>query len=559
KVGESPAWIKERLKSAGVRPINNIVDITNFVMLEYGQPMHAFDYNLIKGSEIIVRNAEAGEKITTLDGTEHKLDPSMLVIADAERAIAVAGVMGGENSEIQENTNMILFESANFDGASVRITAKKLGMRTEASGRYEKGLDPNIAEMALDRACELVEMLGAGEVTDVMQDVYGKKRIMNAIEFNADKINNFLGTDISEAEMIRILTELECKVEKGKVTPPTFRADLEGFADIAEEVLRFHGYDKMPMTLLRGDTTAGGRTLRQSLSLKIKNILVGAGGFEILTYSFTSPKSFDMLKIPENSELRNVIKIINPLGEENSVMRRTTVGSMLENLANNYNSRNEQAKLFEIGKIFNPVPGESLADEPEKLTIGMYGSVDFFDLKGMVEVMADAVGVKNMKFAAESENPTFHPGRTAKVFIGGKEAGIMGEIHPDVLKNYGIPVKAYVAEIDLDAIIENIDNKKSYVETPKFPAVTRDIAMLVSDDVPVADIEDIVKEAAGKLLEELKLFDVYKGSQIAADKKSVAYSLSLRSAEKTLGEDEVNAVMDKVLSALSEKIGAELR
>ena len=559
KIEESPAWIKERLKSAGVRPINNIVDITNFVMLEYGQPMHAFDLGYLKDSEIIVRTAKDGEMITTLDGVEHKLDSSMLVIADAEKAVAVAGVMGGENSEIKEDTKTILFESANFDGASVRITAKKLGMRTEASGRYEKGLDPNIVPSALDRACQLIEMLGAGEVTDVMQDVYGKKRVMNAIPFDAEKINKFLGTDIPEAEMVRILTELECRVENGTVTPPTFRADLEGFADIAEEVLRFYGYDKLPTTLLRGDTTAGGRSLRQALSYKIKNILVGAGAYEILTYSFTSPKSFDMLKIPENSELRDVIKIINPLGEENSVMRRTTVGSMLEILANNYNARNEQAKLFEIGKIFNPVPGESLADEPEKLTIGMYGNVDYYDIKGMVEVLMDAIGVKTLKFTAETENPTFHPGRTAKVIIGGKGAGIMGEIHPEVLENYGIPVKAYVAEIDLDAIIENADTEKSYIETPKFPAVSRDIAMLVSDSVPVADIEETIRSAAGKMLEELKLFDVYKGSQIAADKKSVAYALTLRSAEKTLGEEEVTAIMDKVLKALSDKLGAELR
>lgn len=559
KIEESPSWIKERLKSAGVRPINNIVDITNFVMLEYGQPMHAFDLSYIKGNEIIVRNAKEGETITTLDGNEHTLDTSMLVIADAEKPVAVAGVMGGENSEIKEDTKTLLFESANFDGASVRITAKKLGMRTEASGRYEKGLDPNVVGVALDRACELIEMLGAGEVTDVMQDVYSKERVMNEIPFDADKINAFLGTDIEEKEMVRILTELECKVENGKVVPPTFRADLEGFADIAEEVLRFHGYDKMPMTLLRGDTTAGGRTLRQALSLKAKNILVGAGAYEILTYSFTSPKSLDMLKIPEDSDLRNVIKITNPLGEENSIMRRTTVGSMLEILANNYNNRNEQAKLFEIGKIFNPVEGESLADEPEKLTIGMYGGVDYFDLKGIVEVLADAIGIKDIKFAAETENPTFHPGRTAKVIIGGKDAGIMGEIHPDVLKNYEIPVKAYVAEIDLDAIIENADTEKSFIPMPKFPAVTRDIAMLVSDDVQVADIEDVIRGAAGKMLEELKLFDVYKGSQIAADKKSVAYSLTLRSAEKTLGEDEVNQIMNKVLKALSDKIGAELR
>ncbi len=559
KIEESPAWMKERLKSAGVRPINNIVDITNFVMLEYGQPMHAFDLGFIKGNEIIVRNAAEGEIITTLDGEEHTLDTSMLVIADAERAVAVAGVMGGENSEITEDTKTLLFESANFDGPSVRITAKKLGMRTEASGRYEKGLDPNMVPDALDRACELIEMLGAGEVTDVMQDVYESVRVMTPIVFDAEKINKFLGTDIAEAEMIRILTELECKVENGMITPPTFRADLEGFADIAEEVLRFHGYDKMPMTLLRGDTTAGGRTLRQALSYKIKNVLVGAGGYEILTYSFTSPKSFDMLKIPADSELRDVIRITNPLGEENSVMRRTTVGSMLEILANNYNSRNEQVKLFEIGKVFNPIPGESLADEPEKLTIGMYGNVNYYDLKGMVEVLMDAMGVKTMKVMAESGNPTFHPGRTAKVTIGGKDAGIMGEIHPDVLKNYGIPVKAYVAEIDLDAIIENADTVKTYAETPKFPAVSRDIAMLVSDDVPVAEIEDVIKSAAGKLLEEVKLFDVYKGSQIAADKKSVAYALTLRSAEKTLGEDEVSAVMDKVLKNLSEKLGAELR
>ncbi len=558
KIGPSPAWMKERLSSAGVRPINNIVDITNFVMLEFGQPMHAFDLSNLKGAEIVVRNAREGEKITTLDGEERNLETSMLVIADSEKPVAVAGVMGGENSEIKEDTKTILFESANFNGPSVRITGKKLGLRTEASSRYEKGLDPNLVPLALDRACELVELLGAGEVTDVIKDVQGAPRVMNKIPFDAEKINRFLGIELAESEMVKILKDLGCLVENGVVTPPTYRADLEGFADIAEEVLRIHGYDTLPTTLLRGDATAGGRNYKQTQSLKMKNVLVGAGGFEILTYSFTSPKTFDLLKIAENDEKRNVVKIINPLGEENSVMRTTTLGSMMEILANNYNNRNAQVKLFEIGKIFIPREGE-LPFEPEKLTIGMYGGVDYFDLKGMVEILADAMGIKTMKFSRETENPSFHPGRCAKVMIGGIDAGVMGEIHPEVAKNYGVSERCYIAEIDLEAMLGAIDSEKRFVPTPKFPAVSRDIAMLVDDALPVADIEDTIRDAAGSLLEEVKLFDVYKGSQIAEDKKSVAYALSFRSAEKTLSEEEVSSVMAKVLKMLSEKLGAELR
>ncbi len=558
KIGPSPAWMKERLSSAGVRPINNIVDITNFVMLEFGQPMHAFDLSNLKGAEIVVRNAREGEKITTLDGEERNLESSMLVIADSEKPVAVAGVMGGENSEIKEDTKTILFESANFNGPSVRITGKKLGLRTEASSRYEKGLDPNLVPLALDRACELVELLGAGEVTDVVKDVQGAPRVMNKIPFDAEKINKFLGIELAESEMVKILKDLGCQVENGVVTPPTYRADLEGFADIAEEVLRIHGYDTLPTTLLRGDATAGGRNYKQTQSLKMKNVLVGAGGFEILTYSFTSPKTFDLLKIAEDDEKRNVVKIINPLGEENSVMRTTTLGSMMEILANNYNNRNAQVKLFEIGKIFIPREGE-LPFEPEKLTIGMYGGVDYFDLKGMVEILADAMGIKTMKISRETENPSFHPGRCAKVIIGGIDAGVMGEIHPEVAKNYGVSERCYIAEIDLEAMLGAIDSEKRFVPTPKFPAVSRDIAMLVDDALPVADIEDTIRDAAGSLLEEVKLFDVYKGSQIAEDKKSVAYALSFRSAEKTLSEEEVSSVMAKVLKMLGEKLGAELR
>ncbi len=559
KIAPSPKWMVDRLKSAGVRSINNVVDITNFVMLEYGQPMHAFDISYLEDSKIIVRRAADGEKITTLDGEERTLDSSMLVIADSKKPVAVAGVMGGENSEINDNTTTILFECANFNGASVRLTAKKLGLRTEASSRYEKGLDPNMINEAADRACELMEMLGAGEVVGGIIDVSNFENTERKIPFNPDKINAFLGTDISAGFMADTLSKLDFKVEGDICVPPTYRADIEAVADVAEEVARIYGYDKIPSTLLRGETTVGGKNAVQLTEDLINEVLVGAGGYEIMTYSFINPKTYDMLCLPADDARRNCVKILNPLGEENSVMRTTSVGSMMEILANNYNYRNTSAKLYEIASVYTPQTPDTLPIESNMITIGMYGDTDFYDIKGMVEEMFAALDVKNVKYVPEKNNPTFHPGRTASIVIGGKKAGVVGEIHPTVCNNYSLPVKAYVAEIDFNTVFENIDTKKSYVPLPKFPAVTRDIAILIDDSVPVADIEDVIRSCGGKILEELKLFDVYKGNQIPENKKSVAYALTLRSSERTLTDDEMKDVMNKILKNLSEKLGAELR
>ena len=559
KIGPSPKWLRDRLKGCGVRSINNVVDITNYVMLEYGQPMHAFDLNFLDGGKIVVRRAAEDEKITTLDGVERTLNPSMLVIADGAKPVAVAGVMGGENSEITSDTKTILFECANFDGASVRVTAKKLGLRTEASGRYEKGLDAAMIPEAVNRACELMEQLGAGEVVAGIIDVNHAPEDNRKIPFYPEKINRFLGCDISRGFMEDTLSALSFRIVGDICTPPSFRKDIEGMADVAEEVARFYGYDKIPSTLLRGDATPGGRNARQVTEDKIKAILVGIGCFEIMTYSFTSPKTFDLLQMDPHDPKRNVVKIKNPLGEENSVMRTTTIGSMLEILARNYNYRNTCAKLFELGTVYLPQEGKQLPEEPQKVTIGMYGSVDFYDLKGAVEDLLTSLNVKKYSFAVENSNPSFHPGRTAKLMIRSKQAGLLGEIHPAVAENYSIPVKTYVAELDFNAIFESIDNAKAYRPLPKFPAVTRDIAVLVEKQVLVAEIESVIRKVTGNLLEELKLFDVYQGDRIAEDKKSVAYSLALRSADHTLAEEEITAVMDKVVAALKDSLDAQLR
>ncbi len=559
KIGPSPKWMVERLKSAGVRSINNVVDITNFVMLEYGQPMHAFDLSYLEDSKIIVRRADGGEKITTLDGEERTLDTDMLIIADGKKPVAVAGVMGGENSEIKDDTAAILFECANFNGASVRITAKKLGLRTEASSRYEKGLDPNIIDGAVNRACELMEMLGAGEVVGGIIDVSNVKSAERKIPFNPDKINAFLGTDIPAEFMVDTLKKLDFKVEDDICVPPTYRGDIEAFADVAEEVARIYGYDKIPSTLLKGETTVGGKDSVQKTEDLINEILVGMGGYEIMTYSFVNPKTFNMLCLPADDPRRNCVKILNPLGEENSIMRTTSIGSMMDILVNNYNYRNTSVRLYEIASIYTPTTPDKLPTETNIITIGAYGDTDFYGIKGMVEELFTALDVKNVKYVAETDNPTFHPGRTASIIINGKKAGVVGEIHPTVCENYSLPVKAYIAEIDFNTVFDNIDTKKSYTPLPKFPAVTRDIAVLVDNSVPVADLEDIIRKCGGKVLESLTLFDVYKGDKLPENKKSVAYSLALRSNERTLADEEIKELMNKILTALEEKTGAILR
>ena len=562
KIGPSPSWMQERLRACGVRPINNIVDITNYVLLEYGQPMHAFDLRDLEDNKIIVRRAENGEVIKTLDEQDRTLTNDDLVIADGKKAVAIAGVMGGFNSEVKDDTTTVIFESATFEASSVRLTAQRVGLRTEASSRYEKGLDYNNTVPAVERACQLVEELGCGENTSGMIDVMGNVTDMKTLPFRPEKINAFLGTNISTEQMVKYFDALEIKTDLDKmtVTPPSFRPDLEGEADIAEEVARFYGYDKIPVTLLSGEATCGKKTDRQAAQDDINKILTALGMYEIYTYTFTSPSVFDKLSVPADSKLRNAVKISNPLGEDTSIMRTTTIASMLDILSRNYNYRNAAARLFEIGKIFTPTEEGKLPDEPLKITIGIYGDkADFYDIKGICEEMFRSLNVQNVKYEAVTDNPTFHPGRCAKISAGGKTLGIIGEIHPAVGRKYGIETPVYIGELDFENVFLNIGTDVKFKELPKYPAVTRDIAMLVDKTVPVADIEEVVKKASGKLLESINLFDVYEGEQIPEGKKSVAYSAVYRALDRSLTGDEVQKVFDKVLKNLENQLGAQLR
>lgn len=562
KIGPSPSWMQERLRACGVRPINNIVDITNYVLLEYGQPMHAFDLRDLADNKIIVRRAENGEVIKTLDEQDRTLTNDDLVIADGKKAVAIAGVMGGFNSEVKDDTTTVIFESATFEASSVRLTAQRVGLRTEASSRYEKGLDYNNTVPAVERACQLVEELGCGENTSGMIDVMGNVTDMKTLPFRPEKINAFLGTNISTEQMVKYFDALEIKTDLDKmtVTPPSFRPDLEGEADIAEEVARFCGYDKIPVTLLSGEATCGKKTDRQAAQDDINKILTALGMYEIYTYTFTSPSVFDKLSVPADSKLRNAVKISNPLGEDTSIMRTTTIASMLDILSRNYNYRNAAARLFEIGKIFTPTEEGKLPDEPLKITIGIYGDkADFYDIKGICEEMFRSLNVQNVKYEAVTDNPTFHPGRCAKISAGGKTLGIIGEIHPAVGRKYGIETPVYIGELDFENVFLNIGTDVKFKELPKYPAVTRDIAMLVDKTVPVADIEEVVKKASGKLLESINLFDVYEGEQIPEGKKSVAYSAVYRALDRSLTGDEVQKVFDKVLKNLENQLGAQLR
>ena len=560
KIAPSPSWMQQRLTACGVRPINNIVDITNYVLLEYGQPMHAFDLRDLEDNKIIVRRAEDGEVIKTLDEQDRKLTSNDLVIADGKRAVAIAGVMGGFNSEVKDDTATVVFESATFDAASVRLTAQRVGLRTESSSRYEKGLDYNNTVPAVERACQLVEELGCGEVVGGMIDVMGNVKDMETLPFRPEKINAFLGTDIPTEDMIKIFNALEIAVdtEKMTVTPPSFRPDLEGEADIAEEVARFYGYDKIPTTLLSGEATCGMKNDRQKAQDAIGESLNAQGMYEIYTYTFVSPSIFDKLNIPTDSDLRNVVKITNPLGEDTSVMRTTTIASMLEILARNYNYRNGAAKLYEIGKVFIPT-GEELPNEPYKITMGMYGNkVDFYDTKGICESLFADLKVNKVKYEAVTDNPTFHPGRCAKITAGGKTLGIIGEIHPAVTRKFGIETPVYIGELDFESVFLNIDSNIKFTELPKFPAVTRDIAVLVDKTTPVADIEEIIVRAS-KNLESVSLFDVYECDKIPSDKKSVAYNIVYRAADRSLTGEEVQKSFDKAVRSLEHQLGAQLR
>ena len=561
KIGPSPDWMRHRLEACGVRAINNIVDITNYVLLEYGQPMHAFDIRDIAGGKITVRRAADGEMIKTLDEQDRALINDDLVIADAERAIAIAGVMGGFNSEIKDDTTTVVFESAMFDAASVRLTAQRVGLRTEASSRYEKGLDYNNTVPAIERACQLVEMLGCGENVTGMIDVMGNVEDSVTIKFRPEKINAFLGTDVSTEEMVRIFKSLEIKVDMDTMTlyPPSFRPDLQAEADIAEEVARFYGYDVIPTTLMTGATTCGIKTPQQKLESEISTILTSQGLYEIYTYNFQSPSMLDKLNVAADSALRNQVKISNPLGEDTSVMRTTMAGSMLETLARNYNYRTKSAKFFELGRVYIPTTAGQLPDEPRTLMIGMYGGVDFYDIKGVCEEMFAQLRISDVEYERLSDNPVYHPGRSAKIMLNGKQLGVIGEVHPSVARNFEIGTKTYMGEIDFTAVFNAVNPDVKYVPLTRFPAVTRDFSIVVDKLTPVAAIEKVIKKSGGKLLSKLELSDVYTGAQIPEDKKSVMYKAEFKAPDRSLTGEEADNLHAKIVKNLGSELGAELR
>lgn len=558
RVKPSPRWMRERLRAMGVRPINNIVDITNYVMLEYGQPMHAFDLRYVDEGKIRVRLAKNGETITTLDGAERTLTGSNLVIADANKPIAIAGVMGGEFSGIMDDTTTIVFESANFSGASVRLTAKSHGMRTEASSRYEKGLDPENCLPALERACELVELLDAGDVMDgvIADKCYEKQNL--TIPFEPEWINRFLDTSLTEAEMIRILNKIDVKVENGTVIVPTFRPDLLCKADIAEEIARFYGYNTIASTAISGGAQ-GKYSPEQKFSASITNTMLALGFSEIMTYSFISPKYYDKVLMPADSPLRNSVTITNPLGEDTSIMRTTTLPSMMTILSKNYNNKNADVALFEISREYIPTEKDALPVEKNVLTAGVYGTdVDFFSIKGAAETLLKKLCITDYDVEASGAEFGFHPGRCAVVSKDGEKLGVLGEMHPDCCENFEIGTRVYCMHFDTDLLYKYARLERHYESLPKYPAVSRDLALICGEDVPVLTLEKTIKAAGGKILESIKLFDVYQGKQIEPGKKSVAFSLSLRSKEETLSEEQISAVMKKILKALS-AMGAELR
>ena len=566
KIEPSPAWLRERLFAAGVRPINNIVDITNYVMLEYGQPMHAFDYACLSDGKIVVRRPQAGEAIQTLDGQDRAITDEMLAICDGSKPVAIAGVMGGANSEITENTKTVVFESACFHGTTVRLTAKALGMRTEASGRFEKGLDASLTMPALERACELVEMLGAGEVIDGVVDVCSADLTPKTLPFEPEKINALLGTDLSAETQKEYLERLAFKVEGDKVIIPSFRIDIERMCDLAEEVARIYGYDNIPVRLYAGDTTQGGLSPRQLLERMATDVCLSAGFDESMSHSFISPKFYDNINMPEDDKRRISTTILNPLGEDFSVMRTTVLPSMLDSLAHNNAHRNATASLYELGTIYTPVlkedntvDADKLPHEEKILTIGTYGKFNFFQLKGLIEAICTKLNIKDISFTADKENPSYHTGRCAKVYSGQTLLGTFGTIHPVVAKKYGFNTEVLAAELAMDKLAECANSVKLYQPLPKFPASTRDIAVIVDDAIPAADMQKVIEQAAGNILEFVKLFDVYKGKGIAEGKKSVAYSMSLRAADRTLKDEECDNAMQKAIKALEEKFGATLR
>ena len=559
KIGPSPKWLRQRLRANGVRPINNIVDITNYVMLEYGQPMHAFDYRYVASGKIVVREAEAGEKLTTLDGNVRDLTQGMLVIADDNKAIGLAGIMGGENSEIKDDTTMVVFESANFNGTSIRKTALALGMRTDASGKFEKSLDPMMTIPAVERACELVEMLQCGDVLNGTIDIINYVPQPRTMPLEVEKINRLLGTDISKEDMVKYLNLLEVEVEGDEIKVPSFRPDLNLMADIAEEVGRSYGYNEIPITAFK-TSTQGGYTPEMKLENKTGVLCRGLGYSEIITYSFVSPAVFDQIRIPADSPLRNAMRIQNPLGEDTSIMRTIALPSMLEILARNNAYHNKSVKLYELAKIYLPVAGQTLPEEPKMLLLGTYGAGEtFFTLKGELEAIFKGLRVKKASYRAVKDNPSYHPGRCAMVSIDGVDVGVMGQVHPLVAKNYGIDVDVYCAEINFTAVMGLLLPDATYTPLPKYPSVTRDLALICDEAVTVADVESVITASAGKLLRGVKLFDIYRGTGVPEGKKSMAFSLELRADDRTLTDTDSEAVVTKVLNALSEKLGATLR
>ncbi len=559
KIGPSPKWLRQRLRANGVRPINNIVDITNYVMLEYGQPMHAFDYRYVSSGKIVVREAEEGEKLTTLDGNVRDLTPGMLVIADDERAIGLAGIMGGENSEIVDDTTMVVFESANFNGTSIRQTALALGMRTDASGKFEKHLDPMMTVPAVQRACELVEMLGAGDVLDGIIDIVNFVPAPHTVKLEPEKINALLGTDISREQMVQYLNLLEIEVEGDEIKVPSFRPDLNLMADIAEEVGRSYGYNEIATTAFKTSTT-GGYSPYMLAEAKAGNLCRGLGYSEIITYSFVSPTIFDQIRLPQDSSLRNALRIQNPLGEDTSIMRTIALPSMLDILSRNNAYHNKTVKLYELAKIYLPKEGQVLPEEPKMLLLGTYGAGEtFFTLKGELEAVFAGLRMPKVTYTAVKDNPSYHPGRCAKLSVGDVELGYMGQVHPLVAQNCGLECEVYCAELNFNKMFEMLLPEPTYVPLPKYPGVSRDLSLICDETVTVAQVENTITAAAGKLLRGVKLFDIYRGTGVPKGKKSMAFSLELRADDRTLTDADSEGVVNKVLAALKEKLDAILR
>lgn len=563
KIEPSPKWMQRRLAASGIRPINNLVDITNYVMEEYGQPMHAYDLDTITGRKIIVRRAKDGDEFQTLDGQMRTLDKDVLMICDAEKEIGIAGIMGGENSKITDDVKTVLFEAATFNGANIRKSAKRIGLRTDASGIFEKGLEPRNAQAAIDRACALIEELGCGEVVGGMVDVKAPLKEPVRILFEPEKTNAFLGTDIASEEMLKIFEHIEIVYDEktNELICPPFRQDLLGFADIAEEVARFYGYDKIPVTLPNGEATAGKHTFEQRIAEKAREVAEFCGFSQCMCYSFESPKVFDKLLIPEESPLRRTVTIANPLGEDFSIMRTLPLNGMLTSLATNYNRRNKDVRLYEMGNVYYPkqVPLTELPEERMMLTFGMYGEGDFFTMKGVIEELFEYIGMRErITYAPDADKPFLHPGRKALIWYQGHDVGYLGEVHPQVLDNYDIGMRAYIAVLDMTEIVPLASFDRKYEGLTRFPAVTRDLSMIVPKDIRVGQLEDIILQRGGKILENAELFDLYEGEQIREGCKSVAYSLTFRAKDRTLEESDISGAMKKILNGL-QGMGVELR